>query len=90
MTLQLSSRAMIAGAFALAIAATPAVTAVVVAGSATSVAECPPGSGMEAIAAERVIASSIGTTCDDCDLRYTAIADCANQLSPGFDNAGTF
>jgi hypothetical protein len=43
MTLQLSSRAIIAGAFALAVAAAPAVTAVVVAGSPTSVAECPPG-----------------------------------------------
>ena len=43
MALQLSSRSIIAGAFALAVAAAPAVGAIVVSGSVTPIAECPPG-----------------------------------------------
>jgi hypothetical protein len=43
MSLQLSSRSIIAGAFALAVAAVPAVAAVVVPASPAAVAECPPG-----------------------------------------------
>jgi hypothetical protein len=49
MTLQLSSRAILAGAFALAVAAAPAVAVVVVPASPASVAECPPGYVADAI-----------------------------------------